>query len=149
MAIQSTVAAFLTAFRTSLQARPGLSGVRVDLVPTADTTSRESIILVNGPIEGDQSRLAMNMRQDAYRIPGQIDAFGADPDSDIAFAAAITRAGAILDELIQELDDNKPQVGVTTLDALTTSIRYTPLIHGDGGWVCRCDFVIDYRAEVT
>jgi hypothetical protein len=149
VAVQSTAPSFLAAFRTSLANRAGLSGVRVDLVPTGDSSAIESIILVSGRIEGTQTRLAMGSRQDGYRVPGQINALGKGPDSDVAFQAALTRVGAILDEVIQELDDNPPQVGVTTLDGTVAEIGYLPLIHPDGGWVCRCDFVIDYTAEVA
>jgi hypothetical protein len=146
---QTTVPSFLAAFRAQLAARPGLAGVGVDLVPTADTSSIERIILIANRIEGSQEDLAMNVRRDRYRIPGQIDSFAADPDSDVAFQQALNRAGAILDELILELDDNTPQVGITTLDDLVTDIAYTPYPEGDGGWRCRCEFVATYSAAVT
>lgn len=146
----STVPTFLQAFRQGLQARPGLAGVDVSLVPTADTTSVEQIILVNGRIEGAQERFAMaRVRQDGYRIPGQLDAFGADVDTDLAFQEAFSRAGAILAEIGQELEHNKPVVGTTTLEGLLAEIAYTPLVVDNGGWVCRCEFVIEYRATVT
>jgi hypothetical protein len=146
---QSTAPAFLAAFRASLAARPGLANVGVDLVPTGDTSSVERIILVTGRIEGTQEHYAMNVRQDGYRVPGQIDAFAADPDSDAAFQTAMTRAAAILDEVILELDDNQPQVGMTTLDGIVAEIYYMPIPATDGGWRCRCDFIVEYTAEVT
>jgi hypothetical protein len=149
MAVQSTVPAFLAAFRTSLGARAGLSTVGIDLVMTGDTSRRERIILITGPIAGGQARFAMNRRQDSYRIPGQLEAFAADPDTDVAFQAAFTRAGAILDELVQELDDNRPQVGDGTLDATVSDITYLPQIPEGGGWSCVCTFVVEYSTVVT
>jgi hypothetical protein len=146
---QTTVPSFLAAFRTSLAARPGLAGVGVDLVPTGDTSSVERIILITSRIEGTQEHYAMNVRQDGYRVPGQIETFASDSDTDVAFQTAINRAGAILDELILELDDNRPQVGVTTLDGIVSEIAYMPSVQSDGGWRCRCDFVIEYTAAVT
>jgi hypothetical protein len=145
---QTTVPSFLAAFRAQLAARPGLVGVGVDLVPTADTSSIERIILIVSRIEGTQERMAMNVRRDGYRVPGQIDTFAADPDSDVAFQTAVSRAGAILDELILELDDNKPQVGMTTLDGVVSEVAYMPYNESDGGWRCRCDFVVTYTAAV-
>jgi hypothetical protein len=146
---QSTAPSFLAAFRTQLAARPGLAGVGVDLVPTGDTSSIERITLIRDRIEGTQEDLAMNVRQDGYRVPGRIDTFAADPDTDVAFQTALNRAAAILDELILELDDNRPQVGITTLNGIVSDIGYTPFVEGDGGWRCRCDFVVDYSAAVT
>ena len=146
---QTTAPSFLAAFRTQLAARPGLAGVGVDLVPTGDTSSIERITLISGRIDGSQERLAMNVRRDGYSVPGQIDTFAADPDTDVAFQAAINRAAAILDEVIQELDDNRPQVGITTLDGIISTVAYLPFVEADGGWRCRCDFVVDYTAAVT
>lgn len=146
---QSTAPAFLAAFRASLAARPGLTNVGVDLVPTGDTSSVERIILITGRIEGEQERFAMNVRRDGYRVPGQIDAFAADSDSDVAFQTAMNRAAAILDEVILALDDNKPQVGTTTLDGIVADISYMPYVEADGGWRCRCEFIVDYTATVT
>jgi hypothetical protein len=147
---QTTAPSFLAAFRANLAARPGLAGVGVDLVPTADTSSIERLILIAIPrIEGSQEQMAMNIRRDRYRIPGRIDTFAADPDSDVAFQTALNRAGAILDELILELDDNRPPVGLTSLDGIVDDVAYTPYTEGDGGWRCRCDFVVNYSAAVT
>jgi hypothetical protein len=146
---QSTIPAFLAAFRTSLAARPALANVTVDLVPGGDTSSLERIILIMGPINGGQTRFAMNRRQDSYRIPGQLEAFAADPDTDVAFQAAFTRAGVILDEVIQELDDNRPSVGDGTLDATVADITYLPAPQETGGWKCHCGFVLEYSTVVT
>ena len=133
---QSTAPAFLAAFRASLAARPGLTNVGVDLVPTGDTSSVERIILITGRIEGEQERFAMNVRRDGS-------------DSDVAFQTAMNRAAAILDEVILALDDNKPQVGTTTLDGIVADISYMPYVEADGGWRCRCEFIVDYTATVT
>ena len=146
---QTTAPSFLAAFRTQLAARPGLAGVGVDLVPTGVTSTVERIILIANRIEGTQEFLAMDRRLDGYRIPGQIDAFAADPDADVAFQAAMNRAAAILDEIIQELDDNRPQVGITPLDGIISTVAYLPFVEADGGWRCRCEFVVDYTAAVT
>jgi hypothetical protein len=147
----STVATFLSTLRTNLAARPGLSGVRVDLVPPKDQSQIEAILLMSGRIAGEQTYegAAMGRRRDTYRIPAKIDTFASGADIEAAFQTGMDRAAAILDEVILELRDNKPVVGTAMLQALVTDIGYTALAPDDGGIVARCDFTIEYGAHVA
>lgn len=91
----------------------------------------------------------MGRRGDKMQVPGSIQTFATDPDTDTAFSTAMTRAGVILDEIEFELRDNPPQVGNYTFDALVVDVAIQPFTQPDGGWYCRADFTINYEAIVS
>src|SRR5215468_10303443 len=120
MPAQSTPAAFLLALRTQLITRyaaasdPTLHTVQVDLVQTGDQSQVDRVLLAAGQIAGSQEYAQFGVRYDQYRCPGQILAYEDGPDSDATFQAAMARAAQILDEIILELQTNRPQVGLQT-----------------------------------
>lgn len=151
-AVSNTAAAFATAFRTTLAARFAahgtLSAIRVDLVRTADVSADDTVTLITGPVTGRQeyAGAAMGKRVDTYGFPAAIQAYAPVTDTDTAFQAAMDRASLILDEVIQELRDNKPSVA--TFEAMVGSVTYDPFPNEKGGWTTVCRFTIDYRALV-
>jgi hypothetical protein len=156
MAASSTTAAFLIALKTQLAARylahATLSGITVEYVAVPSTNPKDQldiVVLVADTIEGQQEYLTFSTRKDSYRIPGAVEALGSGEDTDANFQAAMDRASLILDEVILELRDNRPQVGSTDLRALVTEIGYTPFLVERGDWIVRCEFSIEYEAMVS
>jgi hypothetical protein len=149
----STAPAFVAGLKSQLTTRfaahATLSAIRVDLVPSGDVSQFDSVILVAGPITGEQTYVAMGRRQDSYTIPGRIETYATGSDSDAAFQEAMNRAGLILDEVVREVGYAKPPVGAQTLDAQVTNTGYQPLVAEKGGWVCRCTYEIEYQAVVS
>src|SRR6266498_4094262 len=125
MAASSTTASFLIALKTQLAARflahATLSTIAVQYVAVPSTNPKDQldiVILVADTIEGQQEYLTFGTRRDSYRIPGSIEALGSGEDTDANFQSAMDRASLILDEVILELRDNKPQIGTADLKAL-------------------------------
>src|SRR6266498_3536910 len=150
----STCAAFLVSLKTALVARFAahgtLSAVRVDLVPTGDTSAIDAVTLIRGAITGSQEYATMaNRRSDSYQIPGLIDTYATGPDSDITFQTAWDRNALILDELILQLRDTPPLAGDTMAKGLVTDIVYHAYVREQGGWVTRCEYTIEYGALVS
>jgi hypothetical protein len=156
VAASSTTAVFLVALKGQLVTRfanhATLSEVKVDYVAPVSTNPKDLldiVVLVADTIEGQQEHLTFGTRKDSYRIPAAIEAFGAGEDTDANFQTAMDRASLILDEVILELRDNKPVVGLTDLKALVTEISYTPFLVERGDWIVRCEFSIEYEAQVS
>jgi hypothetical protein len=156
VAASSTTAAFLIALKTQLAARYAahatLSGIAVEYVVQPSTNPKDQldiVVLVADTIEGQQEYLTFSTRKDSYRIPGAVEALGSGEDTDANFQAAMDRCTLILDEVILELRDVKPVVGVTTMSALVTEIGYTPFLVERGDWIVRCEFAIEYEAMVS
>jgi hypothetical protein len=154
MAASSTCAAFVVALKAALVTRfagaPWNGGVRVDLIPTGDTTAIDAVTLVRGPITGGQEYITMgNRRQDSYEIPGVIFTYSTGPDSDVAFQTSWDRAALIVDELILQLRDNQTLTGDVSRKGQVTAISYEPLAKEDGGWVTRCEYTVEYGSIVS
>jgi hypothetical protein len=154
MAASSTAAAFLVALKTALQARFAahgtLSNVRVDLIPTGDTSAIDVVTLIRSTITGGQEWMTMgNRRQDSYQIPGVIFTYATGPDSDVTFQASWDKAALILDELILQLRDTPPLVGDTSQKAMVSTVTYEPLLREQGGWVTKCEFTVEYGTIVS
>lgn len=151
MPASSTAAAFVAGLKTQLEARPGLSGITVYLVAPADTITTDKIILIAGPVTGEQEYVTAGRarRSDTYTIPGALAAYRTGQNTETTMQAAWDAAAALLDEIASELRDNAPQVGDQTLEAHLAQIRYTPQPSDRGGWVCVCEFQAEYTARVT
>lgn len=156
MPASSTTAVFLIALKTQLVARfaahATLSGITVEYVVQPSTNPKDQVdivVLVADTIEGQQEYLTFGTRRDSYRIPGAIEALGSGEDTDANFQSAMDRCSLILDEVILELKQNKPQVGDVALTALVTEIGYTPFLVERGDWIVRCEFAIEYEAIVS
>jgi hypothetical protein len=154
VAASSTPAAFITALKTALAARFAahgtLSAVRVDIIPTGDTSAIDAVTLLRGPVVGGQEYAAMaNRRQDAYEIPGVIFTYATGSDSDAAFQESWDRAALILDELILMLRDNQQLAGDALQKNRVTEVQYEAQVRDQGGWVTRCEYTIEYAALVA
>lgn len=152
MAVQSTPAVFALALRDQLNTRfaaSALSTVRVELVAAPDTSSTDVVTLITGPVEGEQTYAAMKVRYDAYTLPGQIQTYATGANPDTTLQTAWARAALILDEIILELQQNPPQVGINTEETRVSEISYLPAPADQGGWFVRCSFQVEYRALVT
>jgi len=150
----STAPAFLAAFKAALTTRFAahgtLSAVRVDLIPTGDTSAIDAVTLVRAPVRTNQSPVTFaKRRSDAAEIPGSIFTYSTGADSDVAWQASWDRAALILDEIILELRDTPPTVGDQAQPCLVTEITYEPQTRDQGGWVTRCDFTIEYGSIVA
>lgn len=151
----TTAAAFVVSLRAALVARFAahgtLSAVRVDLIPSGDTSQIDAVTLLRAPVIGAQEYAAMgNRRQDAYAVPGRIYTYATGADSDAAFQECWDRASAILDEIVLQLRDTAPLAGDSLGKPRVTDIEYEALAHPDkGGWVTRCDYTIEYAALVA
>ena len=148
--MSSTAAAFISALRTQLQARAGLAGVDVHIVPQDGVIGSDSIVLIASPVTGDQEYATAGRarRDDHYTIPGQLAGYATGTDTDTTMQAAWDRAATILGEIADQLL-SPPQVGDQTLSARLSQISYQPQPSDKGGWVCVCGFQIDYTARVT
>jgi hypothetical protein len=154
MAASSTCAAFVVALKAALVARfagaPWNGGIRVDLIPTGDTTAIDAVTLIRAPITGGQEYITMgNRRQDSYEIPGVIFTYSTGPDSDVAFQTSWDRASLIVDELILQLRDNQTLAGDMSKKGQVTAISYEPLAKDEGGWVTRCEYTVEYGSIVS
>jgi hypothetical protein len=156
VAASSTTAAFLVALKTQLVARYAahgtLSEIKVEYwVPlsTNPKDTADTVVLVADTIEGQQEYLTYGTRKDSYRIPGLIDALGSGEDTDANFQTAMDRCSLILEEVILELGANKPAVGLTNMKTLVTEIGYLPVFEERGDWIVRCEFAIEYEAQVS
>jgi hypothetical protein len=154
VAASSTPAAFITALKTALAARFAahgtLSAVRVDIIPTGDTSSIDAVTLLRGPVVGGQEPGAFGKkRRDAYEIPGVIFTYDTGADSDVAFQASWDKAALILDELILLLRDNDQLTGDELGQNRVTDIQYEAQFRDQGGWVTRCEYTIEYAALVA
>jgi hypothetical protein len=153
MASSSTVPVFLSALDTQLSVRfagvPALATVKVEIVPTGDTTAVDVVTLLNGEVTGLQGRKAMGLRSDGWRIPGLTTTYHTDPNASTAFQGAWDRCGLIMDEIEKELRDNRPQVGTSTFDGMVIDNNYRAFLADKGGWYCECNFFIEYEAIVS
>lgn len=154
MAASSTCAAFVVALKAALTTRfagaPWNGGVRVDLVPTGDTSAIDAVTMIRAPITGSQEYVTMgNRRQDSYQIPGVIFTYSTDPDTDVAFQTCWDRASLIVDEVILQLRDNQTLAGDVMQKGQVTAISYEPQVRDQGGWVTRCQYTIEYGLIVS
>jgi hypothetical protein len=154
MAASSTCAAFVVALKAALVTRfagaPWDGTVRVDLVPTGDTSSIDAVTLIRETITGGQEYATFgNRRSDSYEIPGVIFTYSTGPDSDVAFQASWDRAALVLDELILQLRDTQTLVGDVMKKGEVTAISYQPQVKDEGGWVTKCEYTIEYGSIVS
>jgi hypothetical protein len=149
--VSVTAPAFVVALRSQLLLRAGLAGVKVYLVAPGDTTINDAIVLVRDRIIGGQAwgALGRRRRDDSFRVQSALEAYKTGTDTQVVFQAAMDRAAVLLDEVVLELRDNPPQVGDQTRKAIVSEVTFQPLVSEAGGWVCRCEFVIDVSARVT
>ena len=154
MAASSTAAAFVVALKAALVARFAahgtLSAVRVDLIPTADTSQIDAVTLLAGPITGGQQPGTFGKRRvDKYEIPGRIATYATGADSDAAFQESWEKASLILDEIVLRLRDNQELTGDALEPNRVTTIEYQAMFRDQGGWVTQCDYTIEYAALVA
>ena len=158
-AAQTTVGSFLTALLAQMQTRiaadPDLAKVKVWLVPPPEDEQPDGdfLILVRGKIPvGDKLATASEVRSrdENPRVPGVVQAYSTTRDGgDSAFTLALSRAEAILEQLIAELRDNLPQVGRQTRSGLVSNITWIPIVGDKGGWIVRGEFEISYSSRVS
>jgi len=154
LAASSTAAAFVVALKAALVARFAahgtLSAVRVDLIPTGDTSQIDAVTLLRGPITGGQEFATFSKRRsDRYAIPGRIATYATGADSDLAFVESWDKAALILDEIILRLRDNQELAGDALEPNRVTEIEYEAMSSEKGGWVTRCDYTIEYGSVVA
>jgi hypothetical protein len=155
MAASSTCAAFVVALKAALVTRfagaPWNGSVRVDLIPTGDTSAIDAVTMIRGQITGGQEPATFgNRRQDSYEIPGVIFTYDTGADSDVAFQGSWDKAALILDEVVLQLRDNKTLADTDeTKKGRVTSISYLPQVREQGGRVTRCEYTIEYGGIVS
>jgi hypothetical protein len=158
-AAQTTVGSFLAALHTQMHARlaadPAFNKVKVWIAPppVEEQPDGDMLILVRDKIPvNDKLATASEIRSrdENPRVPSVVQAYSTTREGgDVAFAQAINRAEAILEQLIAELRDNVPQVGRQTRSGLVSNITWIPIAGDKGGWIVRGEFEISYSARVS
>jgi len=152
MSAQWTVADFLDAFKTQLEAVGGLAGVQIHTaLPGPDTDTSDRIILASATVEGSTPWACLGQlhRDDTYTVPCQIQVVRPGAGETVAKTCR-DRVETLFQLILEELKD-LPTVGLQTIGAGDITYRLTqgPVAEVQGSRAAVLEFSFTVQARVT